>query len=430
MKKLFTISSSNVQYKVAMASREQVAHLLRRTGFGIRRGQIEALVSSDIHDLIDDRLADEGWALSAEEAEARNFDDIEWNTLAQEWLDRMLSPEAALHERMVWFWHGHFTSSMDKATDRLMLRQYHLLRRNALGNFADLARELIVDGAMLQYLDGDGSRGDAPNENLSREFLELFMLGRNSGYSEADVRASARILSGWRVDYESGDVTFDAEIHYDRPVSFLGTRKRWNVDSYIEAVLNQESCADHVAGKLHEHFVSTPLSDERRQELGDVLRDDNWEIRPLLSEILHSDDFVEARGRRARQPVEWLVAAATATGIERVGEQGLEYWQIGATGQVPFHPPNVAGWPDDDRWSSATQVMVRGNSILNWELSNSVINTVAPTPSAVLSHLGVTEVSQSTADALDRAIDAQTEYDRGLEVLLATAMLSPEFGTI
>ena len=84
-----------------MASREQVAHLLRRTGFGIRRGQIDQLVSSDIHELIDERLADTGWALSAEEAEARDFDDIEYNTLAEEWLDRMLSPDAGLHERIV-----------------------------------------------------------------------------------------------------------------------------------------------------------------------------------------------------------------------------------------------------------------------------------------------------------------------------------------
>ena len=413
-----------------MASREQVAHLLRRTGFGIRRGQIDQLVSSDIHELIDERLADTGWALSAEEAEARDFDDIEYNTLAEEWLDRMLSPDAGLHERMVWFWHGHFTTSKEKTTNRLVVRQHHLLRRHALGNVADLAREIIVDGAMLQYLDGDDSRGDSPNENLSREFLELFMLGQDAGYTEDDIRAGARILSGWRVDYESGDVTFDPENHYDRPVSFLGTRRRWTLDAYVQAVLDQESCADHIAGKIHDHFVSTPLTDERRQELGDILRDNGWEIRPLMAEILHSDDFVEARGRRARQPVEWIVAAATAAGIGQLGEQGFEFWQVYATGQIPFQPPNVAGWPDDDRWSSATQIMMRGNTVLNWELSDLVINTVAPTPRAVLDHLGIVGVSESTANALTTAITEQTEYANGLEMLIITAMLSPEFSTI
>ncbi len=413
-----------------MATQQQVAHLLRRTGFGIRPGQIQSLLSTDIHELIDERIADEGWALRASEAEARNFDDVEWNTLATEWIDRMLSVDAGLHERMVWFWHGHFTTSREKANEELVVRQHHLLRRNALGNFKTLAREIITDGAMLQFLDGDGSRGDAPNENFSREFLELFMLGRNEGYTEDDVRAGARIVSGWRVDYETKEVIFDPEAHYDRPVSFLGTRTRWTVDSYLDAILQHDACAGFIAGKIHDYFVSTPLSDDRRSELGAILRSNDWEIRPLLAEILHSNDFINATGRRTRQPVEWLTAAATAAGIARVGEQGFEFWQIYATDQVPFLPPNVAGWPDDDRWSSATQVMVRGNTLLQWELADEVINSVEPTVDAVLAHLAIPEVSATTRDALRAAISSQTEYDRGLEMLLITALLSPEFALI
>ncbi len=413
-----------------MASLEQVAHLLRRTGFGIRPGQVQRLVRSDIHDLIDEVLSDGGWALSAEEAESRNFDDVQWDTLATEWIDQMLSPSTSLHERMTWFWHGHFTSSRDKASAQLMVRQNHLIRRHALGNFRDFARDILVDGAMLRYLDGDGSRGDSPNENLSREFLEIFMLGRGNGYTEDDVRAGARILSGWRVDYETSVVSFEPEYHYSRPVEFLGTRRNWDLGSYVDTVLAHPACADHVAARIHAHLVSTELTSERRAQLGQTLRNNNWEIRPLISEILHHEDFVNARGRRTRQPIEWFVGAATASGIPRLGENGFEFWQIFASGQVPFLPPNVAGWPDDDRWSSATQIMNRGNAILNWHLPENLLNTLAPTREAVLTHLGIPEVSQSTAAALDAAIETQTEYDNGLELLLVTAMLSPEFSLI
>ncbi len=413
-----------------MATQEQAAHLLRRTGFGIGPGQIDRLVARDIHDLIDERIADEGWALSAEEAEDRDFDDNEWDTLGREWIDQMLSPETGLHERMVWFWHGHFTSSKEKATDRLIVRQHHLIRRHCLGNFRDFARDMIVDGAMLRFLDGDGSHGDSPNENFSREFLELFMLGRGNGYTEDDIRAGARILSGWLVDYRTGDVSFDRERSYTRPVSFLGTRKNWTIDGYLDAVLEHPACADHVASRIHAHLVSTPLDDDRRRELGNTLRRNDWEIRPLLAEILHHDDFVEARGRRTRQPIEWFVAAAVAVGIERLGDHGFDLWQIYSSGQIPFYPPNVAGWPDDDRWSSATQVMARGNAILNWQLPEETLNSLAPTRDAVLSHLGIPDVSETTARALDEAIDAQTEYSRGLELLLVTALLSPEFSLV
>ena len=413
-----------------MASPEQAAHLLRRTGFGIRPGHVRELGRIDIHELIDERIADEGWALSPDAAESRDFNEVEWDTLAREWIDQMLSPNAGLHERMTWFWHGHFTSSKDKASDRLIVRQHHLMRRHALGNFRDFAREILVDGAMLRFLDGDGSHGDAPNENLSREFLEIFMLGKDSGYTEADIRAGARILSGWRVDYETSEVSFNPEAHYDRPVDFFGTRQRWSLDDYVDAVLEHEQCAAHVASRIHEHLVSTPLSPERRNELGKTLRENDWELRPLLANILHHDDFVEARGRRTRQPVEWFVAAATATGVSQIGENGFEFWQIYSTGQIPFRPPNVAGWPDDDRWSSATQIMARGNALLNWQLPDDVINSLEPTPEAVLTHLGIPDVSDATVAALAQAITAQTEYSSGLELLLVTAMLSPEFSLI
>ena len=424
------VGSCTLTYNQCMASPEQIAHLLRRTGFGIQPGRIRALQDSDIHDLIDERLADEGWSLSVEETTDRNFDDVRWDILPREWINQILSPNAGLHERMVWFWHNHFTTNRHETNHRLMWRQHQLVRRNALGNVRDFAREIITDGAMLHYLDGDGSRGDSPNENFSREFLELFMLGRNAGYTEQDVRAGARILSGWQTDWETGEVEFHSEYHYSRPVLFLGKRQRWDLDSYVAAVLDQPACAEHIAGRIHDYLTSVPLTDELRTGLANTLRSNDWEIRPLISEILHHDDFIGAAGRRTRQPIEWVAGAAAAFGLSEVETQGFDFWQMHQTGQVPFEPPNVAGWKDDERWSSATQVMARGNSVLHWELGEQVINSLAPEPLAVLTHCGITDPSDSTLNALHEALDAQTEYDRGLELLLAMSLLSPEFSTL
>lgn len=415
---------------MAMASPEQVAHLLRRTGFGIRPGRIKALQSTDIHDLIDERLTDEGWSLSISETHERDFEDAQWDVLPREWTNRIMSPDAGLHERMVWFWHNHFTTNRHETNHRLMWRQHQVMRRNALGNLRDFAREIITDGAMLHFLDGDGSRGDAPNENFSREFMELFMLGRNAGYTEDDVRAGARILSGWYTDWETGEVGFNPEHHYARPVRFLGTRRRWNLESYVDAILAQPACAGHVAAQIHGYLTSMPLTSERQEALGDVLRNNDWEILPLVREILHHDDFVNATGRRTRQPVEWLAGAAAAFDLYEVDTNGFDFWQMYQTGQVPFEPPNVAGWSDDERWSSASQVMARGNSILHWELSDQVINSLEPRPIDVLAHCGVINPSDSTLNALEQAISAQTEYDRGLELLLTMSLLSPEFSTL
>lgn len=405
----------------------QLAHILRRTGFAVSPADIGRFRSENVHDVIDAQLEDQGSSVPADEAEQRNLDDIDYDVLQLEWLDKIVDPQAGLHERMVWFWHSHFTTNRNKANDALIWRQHQLMRRNALGNVRTLAREILTDGAMLTFLDGAGSRGDAPNENLSREYLELFTLGRNAGYTEDDVRAGARILAGWWVDWETGEVGFSPEDAYNRPVTFLGTRTRWNIDDYVEAVLAQPACAEHIAAKLHDHLVSTPLSDVRRQQLGDVLRSNDWEVHPLLAEILHGEDFVEARGRRTRQPVEWLAAASNAFGFRTTEDFEFELWQLSATGQVPFEPPNVAGWPNDQRWSSATQIMARANTILNWELSERLIDRVEPTPQAVLAQCGVFDPSPETFAALDRAIDAQTEFDRGLDLLFTLALVSPEF---
>jgi len=407
----------------------QVAHILRRTGFGIRPGDIERWADTDIGDLVEDRLADEGWFQTAEEAAEREFADDGYDLLHREWLGRMLEPQAGLHERMVWYWHAHFTSSRRGTTDRLMWRQHQLIRRNALGNFRELARSILEDGAMLHYLDGAGSRGDSPNENLSREYLELFTRGRNAGYTEADVRAGARILSGWWVDWDSGEVGRSAEDAYDRPVEFLGVRRRWNLDEYVDAVLAGSEASEHVAAGLHSHFVSTPLSDTRKKELGALLRSNDWEIRPLLAELLRSDEFLSGAGVRTRQPVEWLLAAAAVLDFGTLDDFGFELWQLDATGQTPFEPPNVAGWADDDRWSSATQVMVRANTVLDWEISDALIDSIEPTVDAVLAHCGLFDVSPETRAALNSAIEDQDEYDRGLDLLLALALVSPEFAT-
>ena len=104
------------------------------------------------------------------------------------WLDRMVAAEQPPAERLTWFWHGHFATSAQKVRrPALMLAQNETFRRLGRGAFADLAQAMIVDPAMLIWLDGNDNTAKAPNENLSREFLELFALGHGH-YTEADVK--------------------------------------------------------------------------------------------------------------------------------------------------------------------------------------------------------------------------------------------------
>ena len=113
------------------------------------------------------------------------------------WLDRMVRTSRPLVERMTLVWHDWFATSNDGVgSQRLMLDQNALLRRHALGSFAELLADVTTDPAMLLWLSGIDNEKRAPNENYGRELMELFTLGEGNGYTERDVREQARALTG------------------------------------------------------------------------------------------------------------------------------------------------------------------------------------------------------------------------------------------
>src|SRR5450432_1068453 len=104
---------------------------------------------------------------------------------------------------MVLFWHNHFVTETNTVDNALFCYQYNmLLRRHALGNFKEFVRAITVEPAMLRYLNGYTNSKKAPDENYGRELQELFTLGKGPGshYTEEDVKAAARVLTGFRIE--------------------------------------------------------------------------------------------------------------------------------------------------------------------------------------------------------------------------------------
>jgi len=412
---------------------EQIAHVLRRCGFGPKPGDVDRWRDDGAAGLIDALLEDDEIHALEPDGLFDQFgdaDDIDSEALFDAYINPMLAATNPLHERMTWYWHTHFTSSIESSGPRFGWQQHHLLRRHALGNFRDLARAISTDPAMLFYLDGAGSDGDNPNENYAREFMELFTLGLDGGYVEDDVRAAARIFSGWHVDWETAEVRFESEKHYDRPVAFMGKRQRWNIDSLIDHICSLQACHEHVVTRLYHHLVGSDLSDSRRAELAQVFADSDLEIKPLVAAMIRGEDFLEALHSRTRQPFEWALAAMNVLGFRAIDQVDLKHWQLEQLGQMPMRPPNVAGWPLDDRWSSPSQVIARTSLLLDWELPEAVVNSVAPTVHEVLTRCGIFAPSESTRAALDEIEQNFSEFDYRLELLFVTAMTSPEFSLL
>ena len=162
-----------------------------------------------------------------------------------------------------------------------------------------------------------------------------------------------------------------------------------------------------------------------------VFRKGGLEIKPLVQNILEGRDLANALHSRARTPVEWLIPVLAITGnTKRTEKFDIDLQWFDELGQMPFRPPNVAGWPLDQRWLSAGQMLTRTNLLVRLPLAKPVIDRVDPSVDAVLAHCGLYDVSPTTRAAMQRAIDTQTEFAEGLELLITLALLSPEFSLL
>src|ERR1700723_1866840 len=196
------------------------ARVLRRTGFGVTGPQVDAVAKQSWPDYVDAALRADpdkdpgavatpmptladghrpGKGASAQVRKEFNRELFSlMSGLSEWWLRRMVSVGQPVHEKLTLLWHNHFATSAQKVLAAAhMAAQNQKLRTLSLGDFRTLAYTMLTDAAMLRWLDGQTNTAKAPNENLAREFMELFTLGHGNGYTEEDVRQGARALTGW-----------------------------------------------------------------------------------------------------------------------------------------------------------------------------------------------------------------------------------------
>ena len=276
------------------------------------------------------------------------------------WVEEMLATDQPLVERMVLFWHNHFTSSMLKVRYApALFRQNALFRREALGNFATLLKAVARDPAMLIYLDGIRSVADEPNENLARELLELFTLGEGH-YSEADIKAAARAFTGRSINRETGEFLNRPQLHDDGDKTFLGRTGRFSGDEIVAILLAHPRTAETIVEKMWREFVSLKPDAAAVKRLASSFRDGGYEVKPLLRSLLLSQAFRDpgSRGALIKSPVDLIVGTVRVLGLP-VPEKTQLVRMMQGLGQVPFDPPNVKGWAGGESWISTYTLLLR-----------------------------------------------------------------------
>jgi hypothetical protein len=286
---------------------------------------------------------------------------LETNRVAYWWVNRMLTSPQPLREKIALFWHGHFASNEAKVRDyRKLLGQLELFQKQGTGNFRDLTVAVAQNPAMLSFLDAGVNVKGASNENFAREIMELFTMGVGH-YTEKDIREAARAFTGW--NYK--DVTFvvNKDEHDDGEKTFLGKTGRFDGVEVIDIIMEQPATADYIAGKLYRYFVRQDLSIELQKQLGSVLRQGHYEIKPLLEKIFLSRDFYSPAsvGTQITSPVQFAITTYQKLGLTSVPGVPDFNSVTGGLGQQLFQPPTVAGWAGGQSWITPGLLLERAN---------------------------------------------------------------------
>ena len=272
------------------------------------------------------------------------------------WLHEMVNSSTQLREKMAFFWHGHFACrNLNVFFQQGLL---DVIRRNALGNFGTLLKEVSKNAAMLNFLNNQQNRKDHPNENFAREVMELFTLGRGN-YSENDVKEAARAFTGWSSTIK-GEYIFRKGQHDFGSKTVLGKTGNFDGGEVLDILLQQKTTATFITKKLYKFLVNEQPDDAKVEWLADRFYKNEYDISKLLEDIFTSDWFYEEKniGAKIKSPVELLA------GIQRMLPMKFERDEVllliqRSLGQLLFYPPNVAGWPGGKNWIDSSTLMMR-----------------------------------------------------------------------
>lgn len=425
-------------------SRADVAHLLRRAGFGGKPAEIDALMAKASWAAVVDAVLDTS-RNPADTIPAAVDDRADewyppWVAGVHYWMDRMATTPTPIVEKMALFWHSNLASSTDGVYPRLVFRQIKAYRALGLGDVHDLMQAMAKDPAMLNYLDNASNIARKPNENFARELMELFTLG-NGQFTEADVVAMARAWTGHNFDKVAETYLYRPAEHDGGQKTIFGITKAWDGPDTITEIVRgsrQQTCARFLAAKIWAFFVAPSPSTAIVDQLAAAFIAAGMDVKALLRTIFTHPDFrlATTRGALVRSPIEWLVASMRA--LNMTSAQLHPEWWMGRIGQALYQPPNVSGWRGNGAWISSSAQWAKGSFAghARWKANEAGIfagtgtMTPAAAAQAAFDRFGIDDPSPLTRQRLQEYVAREQAANRRWTIppnLVTLTMLSPDF---
>jgi uncharacterized protein (DUF1800 family) len=379
----------------------EVVHLLKRTMFGSKKADIDYFKTRTISQAVDELINptaplpappvkeyDTTGALTQPDTaiaagttwvnDPNNDGTIQSRRRAsfkKWWMGIMINQDRSIREKMTLFLHNHFsTETNDVGNAQYVYKHHALLRANAVGNFKSLVRAITIDPAMLVYLNGQYNTATAPDENYGRELQELFCCGKGPGsqYTESDVKAAAKVLTGWQNDANNITSKFTSSRHditnkqfsafYNNTViagKTGATAGDLEVDALMTMIFSAQEVSKYICRRLYRWFVYYDIDASVEanviEPLAAIFRNNNYELKPVLNALLKSENFFDVlnQGCLIKSPVDMVVGACRELNVQfqpatdYVTNYGFYNYLVSTVSNMSQNigdPPDVSGW--------------------------------------------------------------------------------------
>ncbi|WP_130733366.1 DUF1800 family protein [Flavobacterium sp. J27] len=352
----------------------QAIHLLKRTGFGFKKSDLDTISNLSMMEAVDLILNidatvplppinnyeldepdenslpyGEDWTTDAFITNGTgNTTDRKRMTSLTSWMTNLaISQDISIREKMVLFWYHFIPVDFDfiKAssnqyisgnTARVCYLYIKNLRDLSGGNFKTLIRSIATQPAMMYYLNNQANTNTAPDENFAREIMELFTLGKgpNSQYTQADVIEAAKVLTGWRVQNLNTSIPtteFVVNKHDDSAKQFsaffdntlISNSGVQELDDFIDMIFaKSEVVSQYICRRLYRFFVYYDIDPYIETNVIEPLAQhfvaNNWEILPVLDKLFKSQHFYDManRGVYIKSPLDLFIGFIRTMNIE------------------------------------------------------------------------------------------------------------------
>jgi len=362
----------------------QAAQSQIETMADVNKPSLEILTSFDAQAKSANQVADPEQRKAALQVYQQAMNERMRQAASRSVLHALYAPDQ-LRQRMTWFWFNHFNVHQYKSNLRVIVGDYEdrTIRAHALGKFRDLLMATLRHPAMLRYLDNTDNANGHLNENYAREIMELHTMGVGSGYTQADVEALARILTGVGIDIKpeepklspeqrpqlvrDGAFEFNPARHDFGDKTFLGHQIKGRgfaeVEEAIDILVHHPATATHLSKQIATYFVSDNPPDSLVSKMAQTFKTSDGDIAQVLATMVHAPEFSASLkpGVKFKDPVHYVFSAVRLAYDDKVilNTQPIQNW-LNRLGEGLFNHETPDGYSMvSASWNGPGQMTLR-----------------------------------------------------------------------